>query len=95
MNIEQTLQRIERLLLLSTKNVLNMAEVCQLTGYSQSHLYQLTSKRQIPFYRPEGKNLFFKKSDVEEWLLRNRVNTITEAEEAAASMTINKKSRKG
>lgn len=50
-NIENRLDRIEKLLL-SQKTVLNFEELVEYTRLSQSYLYKLTSKGDIPFYRP-------------------------------------------
>lgn len=74
-NIEQRLERIEKLLLNSQKTVLNFEELVEFTGLSQSYLYKLTSKGEIPFYRPNGKQLYFNKVEIEAWLLRNRSKT--------------------
>lgn len=74
-NIEQRLERIEKLLLNSQKTVLNFEELVEFTGLSQSYLYKLTSKGEIPFYRPNGKQLYFNKAEIEAWLLRNRSKT--------------------
>ena len=53
--IEQ-LNRIERNTLLAAKNVLTFDDVVALTGLSKSHLYKMTCSRQIPHYKPNGKN---------------------------------------
>lgn len=51
---------------------------------SKSHLYQLTSKGLIAHFKPAGKKIFFKKSDLDAYLLRNRRASESELEEAAA-----------
>ena len=80
--IEQRLERIESLLL-NQKTVLNFVEVAEYIGFSQSYLYKLTSKSEIPFYCPNGKQLFFKREEIDSWLLRNRSKTNEEIEKAA------------
>lgn len=77
--IEQRLARIEKLLI-SNKVVLNFEEVVDYTGLSSSYLYKLTSKGDIPFYRPNGKQIYFNKSEIDEWLQRNRSKTNEEIE---------------
>lgn len=72
--IEQKLDRIEKLLI-SQKPVMTFDELVDYTGLSQSYLYKLTSKMDIPFYRPNGKQLYFKKDEIDTWLLRNRSKT--------------------
>ncbi len=90
--IDDRLRNIESLLL-SQKKVLNLDEVSVLTGLSKSHLYKLTSTGKIPHYKPNGKFMFFEKSEIEDWLLRNRIKTVDEIEaEAAKYVTKNGRS---
>lgn len=84
LKIEERLSKIETLLL-SQKTVLNLIEVAEFTGLSKSHLYKLTSLGKIPHYKPNGKYIFFKRVEIEKWLLRNRVKTEDEIESQAAT----------
>lgn len=76
------LERIENLLF-NQKKVLNLAEVCQMTGLSKSHLYKLTCYGQIPHYK-QSKHLYFSRDEIEAWLLANRQSTTQELEAEAA-----------
>lgn len=69
--LDKRLERIENLLL-SQKKVLTFDEVSDYTGLSKSHLYKLTSTGGIPCYKPTGKKIYFEKSEIDEWLLRNK-----------------------
>jgi len=62
------------------KTVLNFNEACSYLDVSQSHLYKLTSTRQIPHFCPQGKKLYFKRVELDEWLQRNRQATTDEIE---------------
>ena len=91
--IDQRLDKIEQLLTtqsLQNKTVLNIDEVAQFTGLSKLYLYKLTSKNEIPHSKPNGKNVFFNKSEIENWLLRNRQATNEELEEEAINYSVNK-----
>lgn len=77
------LERIERYSLLSAKNVLCLEDVAMLTGLSKSYLYKLTSSNLIPYYRPNGKTIFFDRSEIESWMKQNRVSTAQEIDQAA------------
>ncbi|MFP9114431.1 helix-turn-helix domain-containing protein [Flavobacterium sp. RHBU_3] len=88
--IEQKLERIEKLLI-SQKTVLNFEELVEYTGLSQSYLYKLTSKGDIPFYRPNGKQLYFNKEEIDRWLLRNRSQTNEERDSEVTTNLILKK----
>ena len=76
------LNNIEELLL-TQKTVLKLDEVVLLTGLSKSYLYKLTSTGGIPCYKPQGKHIYFKKTEVEDWLLQNRKSTTIEIDEMA------------
>jgi excisionase family DNA binding protein len=69
--LDERLSRIENMLL-SQKTVLNFEEASVYTGLSKSHLYKLTSTGGIPCYKPTGKKLYFDKSELDEWMLRNK-----------------------
>lgn len=72
------------------KEVLNFAEAAKYLELSHSHLYKLTSAGSIPFYKPNGKKLYFNRAELNEWLLRNRNNTNDEIEQQAADYLIKK-----
>ncbi len=84
------LETIERYSLLAAKNVLTIDDAAVLTGMSKSHLYKLTCSKQIPFYRPHGKLVYFDRKELEGWLKQNRVNTTVEAEQQAISYVMKK-----
>jgi len=71
------------------KDVLNMEEACQYLRLSKSHMYKLTSQRAIPHFCPEGKRLYFKREELDQWLLRNRIDSKEEIQTMAADYLIN------
>lgn len=82
--IDDRLRNIESLLL-SQKVVLNFNEVAIYTGLSKSYLYKLTSSSGIPCYKPQGKQIYFNKQEIDQWLLQNRKATILELENQAST----------
>lgn len=72
------------------KQVLNFAEAARYLELSHSHLYKLTSGGNIPFYKPNGKKLYFNRAELDEWLLRNRNSTQEEIDQKAADYLIKK-----
>lgn len=91
--IVKRLDKIERLLEsqnLVRKSILNFSETCQYLELSQSHLYKLTSTGAVPHYKPNGKKIYFKREELDEWLLRNRSLTQEEVETQAATFIIKK-----
>lgn len=93
MNLEQRLERIEKMLEaqnIINKKVLNIDELAQYTRMSKPYLYKLTCKNKIPYSKPNGKTLFFDKEEIDTWLLTNRQATKdelrNEAEQYALSL---------
>lgn len=82
--LSEKLDRIEQLTIISSKTVLDLSEAAVFTGYSESHLYNLTSKKGIPHYK-KNRKLFFKKAELEDWLLERQVKTDKEIESKAAT----------
>lgn len=54
-------------------------------GISSSYLYKLTSSRQIPHYCPTGKLIYFRRSELDAWVFKNRRKTIDEIEDETDS----------
>lgn len=82
------LERIERYSLLAAKNVLCFEDVALLTGLSKSHLYKLTYSHQIPHYKPNGKQLYFDRGEIEAWMKQNKVATIDEIDSEATNYLV-------
>jgi len=97
LEILQRLNRIEELLTeqsLLQKEVLNFNEACQYLDISQSHLYKLTSTKQVPHFCPQGKRLYFKRTELDDWLQRNRKSATHEIDQAATDYIIRNKRRR-
>ncbi len=62
------------------KSILTMSEAAEFMGLSISYLYKLTHWNKIPYYKPSGKIVYFKKEDLEDWMLQNRSTTEKEIE---------------
>jgi excisionase family DNA binding protein len=92
-NIIERLDRIEKMLKTQQtiqKQVLNFNETCTYLELSHSHLYKLTSTGAIPYYKPNGKKLYFQREELDQWLLRNRNDSQYEVEQQAANYLISK-----
>ena len=59
----------------SSKEVLTVEEAAKFMGMARSSLYKMTCEQSIPFYRPNGKMIYFEKTALEEWLRQNPVKT--------------------
>jgi excisionase family DNA binding protein len=88
--MKEQLDRIETLVRLGAKEVLNVKEVALLLGVSESRIYHLVSSRDIPHYK-QGKLVYFKKKEIEEWQLQDRIPTNSEIDSKAATYIATKK----
>lgn len=70
--INKRLKSIEETLY-TTKDILNMKEVCQYLDISQSLLYKLTCSGEIPHFKPRGKMIFFEKKELIEWIKKSNL----------------------
>ncbi len=88
--ITAKLDAIERYTLLGAKSVFTIDDVALYTGLSKSHLYKLTSAKRIPHFKNNSKSMFFDKTEIEEWMKQNRVQTQAGAEQQAISYVVEK-----
>lgn len=86
--LEMRVEELERMLFL-TKNVLASSKLSTFLNLSKSYLYKLTSGNLIPHYKPQGKMLYFEKSELEAWLRQNPVKTKTQIEQEAQKYVLN------
>jgi excisionase family DNA binding protein len=86
-NIETMLQQQNLL----RKDVLNLNEACSYLDISASHLYKMTSQKLIPHFCPQGKKLYFNRTQLDEWLQRNRQDSADEIESMAANYLLTHK----
>lgn len=91
-NFQAALDRIQQQIAdyaIYQKEVLNFNEACQYTGLSKSTMYKKTSQSEIEHYCPSGKLIFFRRSSLDAWMLRNRRATSREIEAEAISRVNN------
>lgn len=95
--IIEKLNLLEQLLTeqnLLSKQVLNFKEACTYLDLSESHLYKLTSSRQIPHFCPQGKRLYFNRQELDAWLQSRRQETRQDIEKMAANYLLTRQNRK-
>ncbi len=84
MEVNERLARIERLITIGSKNVFTTDEVALLLGISASRVRHMVCDREIPHYR-RGNKVYFKKSEIEDWQLSQRVPTNEEINNKATT----------
>lgn len=63
--------------------VFNLNQAAEYVSLSKSAIYKKTSERNIPHFK-QGKKLFFKRSELDNWLTQNRISTHAEIEQMAS-----------
>lgn len=71
------------------KKILNLEEASKFLGISKSDLYKRTSTNSIPFHKPSGKLIYFLREDLENWMISNRQESISEITNRVSSFTLN------
>lgn len=72
------------------KEVLNFEEACFYLGISDSYLYKLTSRKDIPHFCPNGKKLYFNRTELDQWLQQNRQVSNAEIDKEATNYILKK-----
>lgn len=90
MSIDERLDRIERLVIIGSKEVLNTSEVAMMLNVAVQTVRNMMHERAIPYYKRGGK-AFFKKSEIEDWMLQERIPTNDEIKSQAATYVALKK----
>ena len=75
--INKRLLKIENMLY-AAKDTLTSQEAANYIGISLSQLYKLTSKSKIPYYKPQGKMVYFAKKELDEWMRQDHYPVITQ-----------------
>ena len=88
-------QEIAANLSINTKDILSCDEAARYCCISLSHLYKLTCARKIAHSKPQGKLVYFRRADLDEWLLSNRVSTMDELDQQARVCEPNIKKKGG
>ncbi len=81
--IQKELKEIKELLQkqnIHNKEFLSLEETSDYLQLSSSCLYKMTSKQEIPFYRPGGKKIYFRRIELDNWVLKSRVSSINDIE---------------
>jgi excisionase family DNA binding protein len=74
------------------KEILSIAEAAAYLSISTSAIYKKTSNGEIPFYKPNGKQVYFKKIDLDKYVLQNKALSDMEIAQQVDDFMISHKS---
>ncbi|MDF0719997.1 helix-turn-helix domain-containing protein [Kaistella sp. PBT33-4] len=63
------------------KEILSFQEALQYLDISSASLYKMTSESKITFYKPNGGKLYFRKVDLDNWMLQNEKKSISDLQD--------------
>jgi excisionase family DNA binding protein len=67
------------------KEILTSDEAAAFLNLELAYLYKLTSAGILPFFKPNGKKIYFSRQDLVNWALSNRSVTSQDLDEKAAT----------
>lgn len=69
--------------LIQQKEMINVQELSDYIGMSTSSIYKLVYNNVIPFYKPNGKILYFDREEINTWLRQNKSQSASQIEQQA------------
>jgi excisionase family DNA binding protein len=68
----ENVENLHRAQLIAHKEILSFKEALIYLDVNKSTLYKLTHKKAIAFTKPNGGKIYFKKSDLDNWMLQSK-----------------------
>ncbi|MBF8149062.1 helix-turn-helix domain-containing protein [Winogradskyella sp. F6397] len=67
----ENVENLQRAQMIAYKEILSFKEALIYLDVSESFLYKLTHKKAIEFTKPNGGKIYFRKSDLDNWMLQS------------------------
>ena len=83
--IKEQLDRIEQYAMIAAKNMLNIKEAAIILNMTVEGVRYNVRNNTLPYYKPNINRLYFKKSELEDWMMQNRSKSMKEIESEAAA----------
>lgn len=71
LKLETKIERDFQSLVIQKKEILTVDDVSVILDLSTSQIYKLTMLGEIKFYKPHGKKIYFKRSDIDDWVFKD------------------------
>ncbi|MBC5620880.1 DNA-binding protein [Bacteroides stercoris] len=90
-SLAELLSHLEKLenMAYAAKDFLSIDEVATYLNISKSSVYKITSSKELTVYKPNGKNIFILRSDLNGWIKRNPCLSNDELEKQANIVAYN------
>jgi excisionase family DNA binding protein len=87
-NILKKLEKLEVLIerqYILSREILSLEEAAAYLQLSKSCLYKMTSSKEINYYVPGGKKIYFRRNELDNWVFKSKVNSVNEFDIEAES----------
>ncbi len=71
------------------KKFISVQETAIILDLSIQTVYHYIHQRRIPYYKPNGRNVYFKKEELEAYIQRHRIKSDEELDELASNYIVN------
>lgn len=65
----------------NSKQILSFKEAIEFMSVSKSFLYKMTSEGRITFFKPNNGKIYFRKVDLENWMMQNEQKSVEQLSE--------------
>ena len=72
------------------RTLLTAEEAASYIGIKKSYLHKLMMKKEIPFFKPNGKLCYFDRQDLDKWMRRIRIASNQEIDSQAQGYILKK-----
>ena len=72
------------------RTLLTTEEAASYMGIKKSYLHKLMMKKEIPFFKPNGKLCYFDRQDLDKWMRRIRIASNQEIDSQAQGYILKK-----
>lgn len=68
------------------EDIMTFSAACEFLGITARQMYGYTGRKLIPYYKPTGRHIYFRKSELVEFVTANRIATAAEVEAKAQQL---------
>jgi excisionase family DNA binding protein len=85
------LEEIKSLITVSNAEFIGIEEASKHLRLSKTYLYSLVHKGKLPFYKPNGKKIYFNKIELNDWIAKSKIKTTEELESELSGLPLTSK----
>lgn len=79
--IYNSLEELKSLIVIKNAEFIDLDEAAKFLRLKKTYLYNLVYRKEIPYYKPNGKRIYFNKMELNTWIASSKVKSVNEVEE--------------